>query len=118
MPFKKLQELKGVINTVNDGTRAVRNVTNTANNVQRTSKDAQRTIGGIKSKSQEKKAKKEAAGMWVCDCGAQNSTKFCGSCGSAPPEPVVCPKCKKERPAENKTMKFCGECGTKYEEEE
>jgi len=32
MPFKKLQDISSAIKTVNDGARAVRNVTNTANN--------------------------------------------------------------------------------------
>ena len=117
MPFKKLQEISGVINSVNDGARAVRNVTSTANNVQRTGQDAQRTVSNFKNKREDKKAKKAAAGMWVCDCGEQNSTKFCGACGSAPPVPVVCPKCKWKRPADKSSMKFCGECGTKFEED-
>ena len=115
MPFKKLQDISGAIKTVNDGARAVRNVTSTANNVQRTGQDAQRTVNNFMNKRDDKKAKKAAKGVWICDCGAENTTKFCGSCGNAPPSPVICTNCGRERPSENQSMKFCGECGTKFE---
>jgi len=56
-----------------------------------------------------KKAKPEAE-SWVCKCGAQNTAKFCGECGSAP---AMCPKCKIRVES-----KFCQECGTAIPSEE
>ncbi len=47
------------------------------------------------------------AGGWTCECGAQNTGKFCSECGKPKPAPDkwVC-----ECGAEN-TGKFCSECG-------
>ncbi len=53
------------------------------------------------------------AGGWTCECGAQNTGKFCMNCGKPKPAPQpaagawACPKCG----AQN-TGKFCMECGT------
>ena len=51
-----------------------------------------------------------AADSWTCPkCGAVNTGKFCGECGTAKPASGkwICPKCGKENEG-----KFCGECGT------
>lgn len=47
---------------------------------------------------------------WVCSCGAENTTKFCGSCGK--------PKLQAQNAdtwlcscGTSNTMKFCGNCG-------
>ena len=49
------------------------------------------------------------AGSWKCDCGAENTGKFCVECGKPKPEAAwKCPQCG----AENRG-KFCSECGTK-----
>ena len=42
-----------------------------------------------------------AAGGWTCECGAQNTGKFCTNCGKPAPQPAA-----------NDSW-FCGECGTK-----
>lgn len=52
----------------------------------------------------------QQAGGWKCECGAQNTGKFCMNCGKPKPAPAggwACPKCG----AQN-TGKFCMECGT------
>ncbi len=54
-----------------------------------------------------------AQGGWTCECGAQNSGKFCMNCGKPKPAPKpaagswVCPQCGSENAG-----KFCMECGT------
>ncbi len=56
-----------------------------------------------------------AADTWTCECGAQNTKKFCSECGKpkpAGPEKWVCSNCG----AEN-TAKFCSECGAKKGED-
>ncbi len=52
------------------------------------------------------------AGGWTCECGAQNTGKFCQNCGKPKPESKpagswTCPKC-----GATSTGKFCAECGT------
>lgn len=52
-----------------------------------------------------------AAG-WTCpDCGTQNTGKFCMNCGKAKPA-AACPNCG-YKPANGVLGKFCPECGTK-----
>ena len=50
-------------------------------------------------------------GGWTCpQCGAVNTTNFCGQCGTqkpAEPQPWTCPQCGNAN-----TTNFCGQCGT------
>lgn len=51
-----------------------------------------------------------AQGTWTCSCGAQNTGRFCGNCGSPRPQPEGGPwtcSCG----AQN-TGRFCGNCGS------
>ena len=50
----------------------------------------------------------QAAGGWKCECGAENTGKFCTNCGKPAPAPAGSWKC--ECGTEN-TGKFCTECG-------
>ncbi len=52
----------------------------------------------------------KAAGSWKCECGAENTGKFCHECGKAKPAEAgwYCTECG----AFNKG-KFCAECGAK-----
>ena len=48
---------------------------------------------------------------WTCSCGAQNTGKFCGNCGSPRPEapgPWFCTNCGTQN-----TGNFCSGCGSK-----
>lgn len=50
-----------------------------------------------------------AAGGWTCDCGTQNTGKFCSNCGAQKPETPStwsCPTCGTQN-----TGGFCGNCG-------
>ncbi len=62
--------------------------------------------------AEEKKAADaaKAAGTWKCECGAENTGKFCHECGKAKPAEAgwYCTECG----AFNKG-KFCAECGAK-----
>lgn len=58
-----------------------------------------------------------AAGGWKCECGAENTGKFCCECGKPQPKPVVTGSWKCECGAEN-TGKFCCECGKPKPSEE
>lgn len=49
---------------------------------------------------------KPVSDVWVCECGAKNTGKFCSECGKARPEGDWVCKCG----AKN-TGKFCSECG-------
>ena len=72
------------------------------------------------------------AGAWKCECGAENTGKFCAQCGKPKPQAGVwtcscgtqntgkfCAECGKPRPQEEwtcecgtvNTGKFCAECG-------
>lgn len=72
------------------------------------------------------------AGAWKCECGAENTGKFCAQCGKLKPQAGVwtcscgtqntgkfCAECGKPRPQEEWTCecgtvnkgKFCAECG-------
>ncbi len=55
--------------------------------------------------------KPEPAGTWNCACGATNTGKFCTECGTAKPATsvITCDKCGWK--AENATPNFCPECG-------
>ena len=60
------------------------------------------------------------AESWICpNCGEENTSKFCGECGTVKPEPEpeavswICPNCGTENEG-----KFCGECGTARPEPE
>ena len=50
-------------------------------------------------------------GGWTCECGTQNTGKFCMNCGKAKPA-AACPNCG-YKPANGVLGKFCPECGTK-----
>ncbi len=53
-----------------------------------------------------------AAGeAWTCACGASNTGKFCGNCGSAKPAPVAAPGEWTCSCGSVNTGKFCGNCG-------
>lgn len=56
----------------------------------------------------KEKGDEPKAGTWKCECGAENSGKFCHDCGKKAPEPKNSWKCACG--AEN-TGKFCSECG-------
>ena len=62
--------------------------------------------------AEEKKASgaAKATGAWKCECGAENTGKFCHECGKAKPAEAgwYCTECG----AFNKG-KFCAECGAK-----
>lgn len=51
------------------------------------------------------------AETWTCECGQENGGNFCSNCGKPrPAAPSVCPKCGKEvEPGAN----FCPSCGEK-----
>ena len=52
-----------------------------------------------------------AGAAWTCSCGAQNTGKFCGNCGSPKPEaagPWFCNNCGTQN-----TGNFCSGCGSK-----
>lgn len=59
------------------------------------------------------KAEAKAASGWKCQCGAENSGKFCSECGA--PKPASGWKC--QCGAENQG-KFCSECGAPRPAEE
>ena len=51
-----------------------------------------------------------AGAAWTCSCGAQNTGKFCGNCGSPKPEaagPWFCTNCGTQN-----TGNFCSGCGS------
>lgn len=49
---------------------------------------------------------------WVCSCGATNTGKFCSECGKQqPPQKIKCDKCGFEPDISNGIPKFCPECG-------
>ena len=47
---------------------------------------------------------------WTCECGKENTGKFCGECGKGKKTTKKCPNCGKEN---EENSKFCNECGTK-----
>jgi membrane protease subunit (stomatin/prohibitin family) len=50
------------------------------------------------------------ANSWKCECGANNTGKFCAECGKSKPQQTAPNAWKCECGAEN-TGKFCAECG-------
>lgn len=49
---------------------------------------------------------------WSCSCGTENTMKFCVNCGSQRPESVRnCRKCGYEIPSDGEKIKFCPNCG-------
>ena len=54
---------------------------------------------------------KPVADTWTCKCGAVNTGKFCTECGAKKPGRVKCDKCGYEFPEGSKIPKFCPECG-------
>lgn len=50
-------------------------------------------------------------GEWQCECGAVNTTRFCGNCGREKPLHWFCPNCGTEN-----SGKFCVGCGTQVPE--
>ena len=56
-----------------------------------------------------------AAGGWSCDCGTQNTGKFCSNCGKPKPEPAVANGWTCGCGTQN-TGKFCSNCGAQKPE--
>ena len=48
---------------------------------------------------------------WVCECGMENTMRFCPNCGKSKPEQKKCPECGFAFPPELQNMKFCPNCG-------
>lgn len=49
---------------------------------------------------------------WKCECGTDNTGKFCKECGKpCPPKKIKCDKCGFEPDIANAIPKFCPECG-------
>jgi len=48
---------------------------------------------------------------WKCECGTVNTGKFCCECGKPMPAKLKCSKCGYE-PPEGQKPKFCPDCGT------
>lgn len=58
---------------------------------------------------------------WACSCGAINKGKFCYECGSPKPAAVPlykCDKCGWKPEDPNNPPKFCPECGDKFGDED
>lgn len=61
------------------------------------------------------KAKPVETNNWTCECGTNNTGKFCMNCGK--PKPAAKPKCSNcgwEPPAGTDAPKFCPECGHSF----
>ena len=56
-----------------------------------------------------------AAGGWTCDCGTQNTGKFCSNCGKPKPEPAAANGWTCDCGTQN-TGKFCSNCGAQKPE--
>ncbi|WP_421572764.1 SPFH domain-containing protein [Slackia exigua] len=56
-----------------------------------------------------------AAGGWACDCGTQNTGKFCSNCGKPKPEPAAANGWTCGCGTQN-TGKFCSNCGAQKPE--
>ena len=56
-----------------------------------------------------------SAGGWACDCGTQNTGKFCSNCGKPKPEPAAANGWTCGCGTQN-TGKFCSNCGAQKPE--
>ena len=63
------------------------------------------------------KEKKEET-VWTCGCGHVNTGKFCSECGKQKVREVVCNKCGYVYENLDKIPKFCPECGDEINEED
>ena len=87
---------------------------------------------GVQQQAQVAPKMQPASGTWKCECGAENTGKFCAECGKPKPQPAewtcscgavntgkFCSECGSPRPADRwtcscgavNTGKFCAECG-------
>lgn len=87
---------------------------------------------GVQQQAQAAPKMQPASGTWKCECGAENTGKFCAECGKPKPQPAewtcscgtvntgkFCSECGSPRPADRwtcscgavNTGKFCAECG-------
>ena len=94
---------------------------------------AQQQTQAAQTQEAPKMQPSSAAGTWKCECGAENTGKFCAECGKPKPQPATwtcscgsvntgkfCPECGKPKPQEEWTCscgavnkgKFCAECGS------
>ena len=61
------------------------------------------------------------SGSWICECGQTNQGKFCQNCGKAKPSPVTgyrCDKCGWIPQDPHNVPKFCPECGDPFDEKD
>ena len=49
---------------------------------------------------------------WKCECGAENTGKFCSNCGKPKPEGFTCAKCGYT--GTGVAPKFCPNCGNAF----
>lgn len=71
----------------------------------------QAQVGGVAGGVASSVPAPAAGDAWTCSCGAQNTGRFCGNCGSPKPEaagPWFCTNCGTQN-----TGNFCSACGTK-----
>ena len=87
---------------------------------------------GVQQQAQVAPKMQPASGTWKCECGAENTGKFCAECGKPKPQSAewtcscgavntgkFCSECGSPRPADRwtcscgavNTGKFCAECG-------
>jgi membrane protease subunit (stomatin/prohibitin family) len=65
---------------------------------------------GMNQQQQPQQPQQTAAGGWTCECGTQNTGKFCTECGKPKPAPAPSASWTCECGTQN-TGKFCTECG-------
>ena len=87
---------------------------------------------GVQQQEQAAPKMQPVSGTWKCECGAENTGKFCAECGKPKPQSAewtcscgavntgkFCSECGSPRPADRwtcscgavNTGKFCAECG-------
>lgn len=66
--------------------------------------------------SQCGKPRPEAAGEWICSCGALNTGKFCSECGKPRPAALRCNKCGWVPQDPSNPPRFCPQCGDPFDE--